>query len=405
MNTLIFIRKNLRFLGFGLVLMTTANFGQTFYIALFGDHIRAAFSLSHAGFGSVYSAATLSSALVLAIIGRRIDDMDLRSYTAFIAVGLAAAALMMSWAPGIIALGLALFGLRLTGQGLMSHAAITSMGRYFSGQRGRAMSIAGLGMPLGEALFPLLAVTAVGIIGWRQTWAATGILMVIIAIPLLLWLLKGHGDRHADLIERTASDKNAKAANRQWTRREVLWDRRFHLVLPGVLMPPFIMTGLFFHQAQLATMKGWPLSWLATAFVGYAVFHVIGSVAGGFMVDRFGSRNLLVYYQLPLVLGLLVLASFDAKWVAFFYLSTAALTVGASLPVVNSMWAEVYGVTHLGAIKAMTSSMMVFSTAVSPIAAGWLLDTGVSIDSIALLAAGGSVLAVFLFYLRIKYLD
>ncbi len=401
MNTLSFIRENSRFLGFGLGLMVLSNFGQTFYISLYGAHIRAAFSLSHTEFGLAYSSATLTSALILAWLGRRIDDIDLRLYAVLLAVGLAAAAGVLSWANSIPALALALLGLRLCGQGLMTHAAMTTMGRYFDRQRGRAMSFAGLGMPLGEALFPMAAVAAMASIGWRQAWAASALLIACVGLPLLLWLLQGHGARDARLKSKILEPQDTlRASVRQWTRREVLGDRNFHLVLPGALMPPFVLTGLFFHQAALAAAKGWPLSWLASAFVVYAMVHIIGSVGAGFLVDRFGALRLLVYYQMPLLAGLIGLGSVDAPWVAVFYLALAALTTGASGVVVNALWAESYGISHLGSIKAMTSSMMVFATAISPVALGWMLDAGISINRIVLFTAFAVGASIGLFMLR-----
>jgi len=45
-----------------------------------------------------------------------------------------------------------------------------------------------------------------------------------------------------------------------------------------------------------------------------------------------------------------------------------------------ALWAELYGVRHLGAIKAMVSSLMVVCTAGSPILAGWLLDRDGGLD-------------------------
>jgi len=62
MNTLAFLLKNRRFLGFGLACTLASNFGQTFFIALFGGTIRAEFQLGHADFGALYATATLISA-------------------------------------------------------------------------------------------------------------------------------------------------------------------------------------------------------------------------------------------------------------------------------------------------------------------------------------------------------
>jgi len=263
------------------------------------------------------------------------------------------------------------------------------------------MSFASLGMPLGEALFPMAAVAAMASIGWRQAWAASAVIIVCVGLPLLLWLLEGHGARDARLKSKILDSQDTLIASaRHWTRREVLGDRNFQLVLPGVLMPAFVLTGLFFHQAVLAAAKGWPLSWLASAFVVYALVHIVSSIGSGFLVDRFGAFRLLVYYQMPMLAGLIGLGLVDAPWVAVFYLGQAALTTGASGVVTNALWAESYGVSHLGAIKAMTSSMMVFATAISPVALGWMLDAGMSINRIILFTALAVGASIGLFVLR-----
>jgi hypothetical protein len=91
-----FVSANARLLGFGLALAAFSSFGQTFYIALFGTEIRDAFALSHGGFGTAYSAATLASAACLVWLGRFFDEVDLRAWTALLCTGLALACLLMA---------------------------------------------------------------------------------------------------------------------------------------------------------------------------------------------------------------------------------------------------------------------------------------------------------------------
>jgi sugar phosphate permease len=68
------------------------------------------------------------------------------------------AAALTAGASGALILTLAFFLLRFFVQGLLTHAAMTAMGRYFSAERGRAVSIAALGHVTGEAVLPLMAV-------------------------------------------------------------------------------------------------------------------------------------------------------------------------------------------------------------------------------------------------------
>ncbi|HCL47971.1 MAG TPA: MFS transporter, partial [Rhodobiaceae bacterium] len=80
MNYFSFIGAHYRFLLFGFLMMGLSNFGQTFFIALYSNEIRTMFDLSNAGFGGLYSAATLASALAMGINGRFIDYWALRRY-------------------------------------------------------------------------------------------------------------------------------------------------------------------------------------------------------------------------------------------------------------------------------------------------------------------------------------
>jgi hypothetical protein len=82
MNYLGFLAANARFITFGFVLTMLSSYGQTFYVALYGTEIRAEFELSNGGFGAVYSFVSIVAAILLVWVGRLIDRVDLRLYTA-----------------------------------------------------------------------------------------------------------------------------------------------------------------------------------------------------------------------------------------------------------------------------------------------------------------------------------
>ena len=66
-----------------------------------------------------------------------------------------------------------------------------------------------------------------------------------------------------------------------------------------------------------------------------------------------------------------------------FFLGAA---MGAALPINNAMWAELYGTRYLGEIKAMSTSLLVLSTALAPYLLGIFLDWGMNLST--LLIAG-----------------
>lgn len=394
MTYLPFIRSNARFLAFGFLTAAFSSFGQTFFIGLFGAELRAAFDLSHGGFGTLYSLATVASAASMVWIGRLIDRIDLRGFTAAACAGLVTACFVMGLAPTVLVLGVAIYLLRLTGQGLLSHIAVTSMARYYELGRGKALSLASMGHPAGEAVLPLATVAIIGLLGWRLAWLGAGTLLGVVLIPLLLWLLRGHGARHRHYVDARAA--HAAGHSGDWSLSEVVRDPRFVMIVPGVMAPGFITTGFFFHQAQLVASKGWSMTWFAATFVAYALSTVIASFLAGPVVDRLGALRLMPFFLLPMGVALLFLGALTAPWAALAYMIIAAMTTGAGHPITGALWAEAYGVTHLGAIRSLHHALMVFSTALSPAAMGLLMDAGIGLETIAVLCVvwilAGSVL-------------
>ena len=377
-----FVLANRRFLAFGFLLPFFSAFGQTFFIGIFGAELRGDFGLGNGAFGLIYSLATLANAAAFVWLGRLIDRVDLRSYTAATCAAYIGACLYMAYVPTLpILLFVGFVLLRLTGQGLMSHIGVTAMGRQFDAGRGTAVSIASLGFPVAEAVFPPAGVALMALVGWRQTWLIIGIALAVVLLPGVMWLLRGHGERER---RRRAELETASAAGEgSWLLAEVLRDPGFYRVLPAVLLSPFTVTGLFFHQAALVEDKGWTLGWFATAFVVYAAASVAGTLGSGPLIDRLGATRLLPFFLLPLAAGLGLLAVGEASWIALGFMTGAGLSAGTALTLLGALWAEMYGVMHLGAIRSLVWGLVVFASALSPVLFGYLLDAGVTVGAIA----------------------
>lgn len=392
-----FLAENRRFLAFGFLMAFFSSYGQTFFISVFGGEIREEFDLSHGTFGLIYSAATLLSGVCMIWAGRQIDRIDLRRFTAAVCAGLMVASLLTGWTTSAFMLGVAIFALRLSGQGLMSHTAMTAMARYFEQDRGKAISMANLGFPAGQAIFPVIGVALAAAIGWRQTWFVLACVVAAIVLPLLLWLLKGHGDRHRNMEIRTGEGASGNGpAVKQWTGREVRRDARFWLMAPGFLGLSFVGTGVIFHQVHLVDFKGWSLAWFAANYSAMAAASVVTSLIIGPLMDRTSALRMTPWYQVPALLSLLFLAGSNALWIVPVYMVLYGISIGMSRVVISALWAEWYGVRHLGAIRALVAAMMVMASAASPVMFGWMIDQGVTMNAILYMSAGYTAVSIVL---------
>jgi len=382
MHYFLFLRENWRFVGFGVFLTFLSSFGQTFYVALYGGDIRAEYGLSHGGFGTVFSGASIASALALVWVGKLIDRVELRAYTAACLAAMFAAMAAIAFVPGVAAFAVAIFVVRFCGQGLCVHISSTSMARYFSRDRGKALSIAGMGLAFGEAFLPAVTVVLIAMVGWHQGWLVTAAAVALLSLLLLPFLLKGQTARHVDYLARLRRDSEAGGAPTGWTRRQVLADPVFYAVMALLLAFPYMATAVFFHQAYIAEARGWPLELLAGGFVVLALLKVMTSLMLGPLIDRYGATALVPAAALPLAAAMLaILASHDPA-VPFVYLGLFGVSIGMLQPIMASMLAERYGIAHLGGIRAMAIAAMVFAAAAAPASVGWMLDGGIRIDAI-----------------------
>ena len=215
-----FIRNNLRFLLFGFLLMFFSSFGQTFFISLFNNEIREFFELTHGNYGLIYSIATFISGTIIIWAGKLIDTIDLRNFLLIVSLGLVAGIIILCSSESIIFLGIAIFLLRLFGQGLMPHTSMTSMTRYYNKDRGKAISISSLGLPFGEVILPVICIYLISLIGWKLTWISALIIVIFSIIPIRFYLLKNHSSRHRnwELQNNSISDIQSKKQNKNFKK-------------------------------------------------------------------------------------------------------------------------------------------------------------------------------------------
>jgi MFS family permease len=299
---------------------------------------------------------------------------------------LAAGCLLMASSRGLVALFLSMLVLRHLGQGLMSMAGTTAMVRYLDHQRGKANALGGIGYSVSEATLPTLVIASLALLNWRQSWIFWA-LMLMVTMPLLIrWLLRDHDQRHSQYLRNISADTAAPSHSlqKQWSRPEVLRDPFFYCFIPVLVAMPLLFTGFMFHQVHLVDAKGWSLGAWGGLYILYAGVSMAFKLWTGVIIDRVGALNVTPLICIPFAVGLVALASASQFEVAVAFMVLMGMSVGMYSTVSPPFYAEMYGTQHLGSIKSVTTATMVFASAVSPVVMGWLIDIGVSMNTMAL---------------------
>ncbi len=383
------LQQSPRILGLGFTFAFFSSFGQTFFISLSVPAITERFGFSNAEWGTLYSGMNILSAFCLPFLGARLDTAPLRTFSRNVALGLTLACILLALAMNQYVVALAIFALRLTGQGLLSLMATATMARRFDAQRGKALSIATMGFPLGETLFPPLTIILIAQLGWRMTWGIAAAATLLFLLPACRFLLA----QNQGSIQTTQPEEPDSIGH--WNRRQILSHWQFYTLVPTYIAPGFLATGLVLYQFSLADEKAWTHALMASSFVSFGISRLVFAFLIGPLIDRFGAKQLFSLQLLPLGLAMVLMAYSDHPVTPFVYNGLIGISLGIGSSTTSALWAELYGTKHLGAIKSLMSTIGIFGTALSPILVGTLLDRGIPFSTqllwytVALLVSGG----------------
>ena len=379
---------------FGFIFTFFSSFGQSFFLGLFNESIRNELNITHGQFGSIYASATLLSSIILIWVGKKIDDFDVLKFSFFVISLLAISTFTFSKINSITFLFIAILLMRFSGQGMMSHTASTTISRYFTNTRGKALSTGWFGLSTAEFLMPVTIIYALTIMDWRNIWIIISV-AIILFLPLVSYFLV----KEVKLSSREDDNEVIKENIKQWKRSEVIKDYRFIIIALNMLAMPWIATGIFVYQSFILSAKNWGEYTIAQSFMVYSIASVLTLFVAGYLIDKFTSRKLLIYMNIPFLVSLLILIYFKSPVSSFFFLGLIGVSNGFANVLGSSTWAELYGVKFIGSIKALTTALMVFSTAFGTALFGLMIDFDFSIEQISMISGGYILISLILLFL------
>ncbi len=291
--------------------------------------------------------------------------------------------------------------MRFSGQGLMSHTAATTISRFFEKSRGKALSAIWFGLSTAEFILPIFITYLIFLYSWRSVWQGIAILITIL-LPVIIY--KCISTIKLDSREEDTINKK-KDIIKDWTRLEVIKDFKFYIVSLNMLAGPWIITGIFIYQSFITEAKSWSSFAIPKAFMIYSITSILSLILSGFLVDKFTSRKLIPIINIPLLLSMITLIFFQHELSAFIFLGLIGISNGLANVLGSSTWAEIYGVKYIGSIKALTTALMVFSTAFGTALFGILIDHGFTIENIALVSVAYIATSLILLLLFRKKLE
>ena len=210
---------SLKVIIFGFIFTFFSSFGQSFFLGLFNSSIRDTLSITQGQFGSIYATATLLSSFLLIWVGKKIDDINIFKFAFFVTLLLSFSCFFFSKISSVAFLFVAIFLMRFSGQGMMSHTATTTISRYFTKSRGKALSTGWFGLSTAEFILPVLIVYLLTITSWQNIWISISII-VLIFLPITSFILIKN--LNFDSREEVKETEHKEKDIFQWKRIEVM---------------------------------------------------------------------------------------------------------------------------------------------------------------------------------------
>lgn len=378
--------------------------GQTFSNAIFIDYYIEEFGWSRSTVSGIYSAATLFAGFMLFIVGRLIDSHGARKVSIAVSVLLGLTCLFNGLVANVFMLFIGFFLVRLLGQGSMSLVSNSLVPQWFIKKRGRALSLAALGAMVGSAVFPLLNVWLIELVGWRMAWAVLGLSVLIIFTPLAIWLLRNKPEDiglrpDGENVLTDEEHQKSLSADISWTAKEARTTKTFWLLLFCVAIPALVNTGMTFHLVSIFSEKALAPETAATVLSLMAVIGFPVTFLAGFLLDKIAVRWMLVLLFVGEIGFILLLLQADVFSLAILFGVVWGFVSGIERVTLSVVWPNYYGRQYIGSINGIAMAVMVIGSALGPLPFGLYYDDFGGYNevlwSLLLLPALGVIAAVF----------
>jgi MFS family permease len=236
------------------------------------------------------------------------------------------------------------------------------LSRWFDKARGKAMGIAYLGIGIGGALVPIVAHGLTQAYGWRGALRGLGILMILVALPVALFVKDpGH--------------QPSAAAKEQDSIGPVLRTRAFYLLAIGSMASIGAVGGTMQNlKLYLSLDRGLAQGDIATTLSIVLVGSIAGRLLMGWLADRWPKQRvmLLIYAIVAISIAPLAFAPSVAMLNVFAFMFGVGL--GGDYMIIPLMAAELFGLRVLGRLMGVVLTADGVAEAVTPMLVATIRD-------------------------------
>lgn len=358
-------------------LMATAP-GQSFSVSLFIDHYIVDFGLDRTTVSGLYGLGTFMAALSLTWIGKLIDRHGNRRMSIAIVLLFAAALMASSLIAGPIAILFSFVAIRGLGQGSLGLVSSTAVAQWFQRRRGSVMGLSLVGFALFQRFYLPWMQSLIETHGWRASWLITGLGMAFIVLPLLGLLLRDRPEQFGLAPDGRSVTSllgtGTVLAEENWQLKEALRTPLFWAFSFARMLAASWGTALIFHQISIFENLGHSATIAASTYGQLALITAAFTLFSGWLVDHLAPRFLIVIQMLGLIAAIGLAMVMTNSGLLLLYTVAFGIFMGVGSVFDGSVWVNLFGRQHQGAIRGFVATINVIGTAIGPLVFGLAFD-------------------------------
>jgi MFS family permease len=340
--------------------------------------------LSQSFFGFAQTARIAGFAASGWLIGRLLDEHGARALLAIAGLLFGLSLIAMSfinagWQIIVLFFISGLLGIQAAGGGGNLYSSVP-ISRWFIRKRGKAMSVAFLGIPLGIFIFSPLTPPMIDAFGWRGTWLVFGIGSAISLVLIALVLIRrdptdmglepdGDPTPAGDTPHAVATARALRhAAEYSWSREQATRSTAFWRLTAVLGIRTLSLSTLGLFRIPYFIDQGVSEELVALALSAEAVTAILGAIPAGWAVDRFQPRFASGFALCLMMVTVVVTILAHEAWHVFAATTLFGFAIASSSVIETTIWPAYFGGQNIGSIRGTAIPItLVFGAIGSPL--------------------------------------
>jgi len=241
---------------------------------------------------------------------------------------------------------------------------------WFVDKRGMALGVLFSLNYAGAMVAPIAALSMIGHLGWRHTYAAFGVLVLVLALGAALAWVRVKPDQ-----ERPAAEITRKPAGVQrGALMAAVRQKEFLIAAVWLALYGYSFNSISFHLVPMLEEYGLSTANAAIAQGLVGLGGLSGNLLAGVLLDRVRASRLATIFALFPLAGLVMLAVWPGQASGYVMAASLGLAVGSEGTILMYLGGRLFAPAILGTVMALLLIVVTIGAASGPVVAALLHD-------------------------------